>query len=131
MSDQNRGDQEKDPVVQSSLSKPLYISSILLVLSMVWGLYDEMYGIRPWKRYEARFEKLYTRFLKQQLGGEAPVERQIKSQTEYQRLDREMQAAEKRVYPQVAEIDQRVNNVLVPRVMALNEPFQEVRSHVG
>ena len=42
-------DQEKDPVVNSSLSKPLFISSALLVLSFVWGLYDEVYGTRPWK----------------------------------------------------------------------------------
>ena len=54
-------DQEKDPVVHSSLSRPLFIWSVLLVLSMVWGLYDEMYGIRPWKGYQARFQKLYTR----------------------------------------------------------------------
>jgi cytochrome c551/c552 len=98
---------------------------------MVWGLYDEMYGIRPWKGYEARFAKLYTRYVKQQMAGETTVERQIKAQPEYQRLDRAMQAAEKQVYAQVSEIDQRVNNVLVPRIMALNEPFQEVRSHIG
>ena len=131
MSEPNRNDQEKDPVVSSSLSTPLYIASILLVLSLVWSLYDEMYGIRPWKGYEARFEKLYSRFLKQQMGGEAAVERQIKSQPEYQRLDREMQAAEKAVFPQVAAIDHEVNSVLVPNVMAMNDPFQEVRSHIG
>ena len=62
-------DQEKDPVVHSSLSKPLFISSALLVLSMVWGLYDEMYGIRPWKGYQARFVKLYSRYLKAAAGG--------------------------------------------------------------
>src|SRR5690242_10167251 len=120
-----------DPVVNSSLSKPLYISAILLVLSMGWGLYDEMYGIRPWKGYEARFVKVYGRFLKQQMGGETAAEARIKGEPEYQRLDREMQAAEQRVRSQVGEIDQRVNNVLVPRIMALNEPFQEVRSHIG
>src|SRR5215469_11971158 len=128
MSDQ---DQDKDPVVHSSLSKPLYISSILLVLSLAWGLYDEMYGIRPWKGYEARFVKLYSTFLRQQMGGESAAERQIKSQPDYQRLDREAADAEKKVMPQLAQIDQRVNNVLVPRIMALNEPFQEVRSHIG
>jgi len=64
-------DQEKDPVVHSSLSKPLFISSALLVISMVWGLYDEMYGIRPWKGYQARFVKIYSRYLKTAAGGEA------------------------------------------------------------
>ena len=44
---------EKDPVVHSSLSKQLFIWSALLLLSMVWGLWDEMYGIRPWKGYQA------------------------------------------------------------------------------
>ena len=57
-------DPQKDPVVHSSLSKPLFISSALLVISMVWGLYDEAYGIRPWKGYQARFVKLYSRYLK-------------------------------------------------------------------
>ena len=61
---QHMSDQEKDPVVHSSLSRPLFIWSALLVLSLIWGLYDEMYGIRPWKGYQARFEKLYSRYLK-------------------------------------------------------------------
>ena len=51
-------DQEKDPVVHSSLSKPLFISSALLLLSFGWALYDEVYGTRPWKGYEARFAKV-------------------------------------------------------------------------
>ena len=72
-------DQDKDPVVHSSLSKPLFIWSALLVLSMAWGLYDEMYGIRPWKGYEARFEKLYSRYLATARVGEAATERQIKA----------------------------------------------------
>ena len=57
-------DQDKDPVVGSSLSKPLFIWSALLLLSLGWALYDEVYGIRPWKSYEARFAKLYTRYLR-------------------------------------------------------------------
>ena len=51
-------DQEKDPVVSSSLGKPLVISSVLLLLSLGWALYDEVWGIRPWKSYQAQFIKL-------------------------------------------------------------------------
>jgi len=123
-------DQEKDPVVSSSLSKPLFIWSALLVLSMAWGLYDELYGIRPWKSYEARFEKLYSRYVKDHLGPEADVERAIKAQPEYQRLDREMQAAERSVAPQVGKIKEEVDD-LTAKIQALNDPFQEVRGHVG
>ena len=124
-------DQEKDPVVHSSLSKPLFISSALLLLSLGWALYDEVYGTRPWKGYQARFEKVYSRFLKNTLPQETASEQKIKASPEYKDLDRQMQAAEKAVMPQVAEIDRKVNLELVPRALALNEPFQEVRGHVG
>jgi cytochrome c2 len=124
-------DQEKDPVVHSSLSKPLYISSALLVLSMVWGLYDEMYGIRPWKGYQARFQKLYSRYLATAAMGEGDVERQIKASPDYKQLDSAMQAAEKAAMPGATAIDKKINQELVPKILALNDPFQEVRGHIG
>jgi cytochrome c551/c552 len=124
-------DQDRDPVVHSSLSKQLFIWSILLVLSLAWGLWDEMYGIRPWKGYQAKFEKLYGRYLSTAKLGAAEVEKQIKSSSEYRRLDSEMQAAEKAAMPEASAIDKEVNQNLVPKILALNDPFQEVRSHIG
>ncbi|HUO27920.1 MAG TPA: hypothetical protein VMU80_01790 [Bryobacteraceae bacterium] len=124
-------DQEKDPVVHSSLSKPLFIASALLVLSFAWGLYDEIYGTRPWKGYEARFQKIYTAYLKNTLPQEAASEKRIKAAPAYQKLDSQMRAAEKSVAAQVGEIDRKVNQELVPRTLALNGPFQEVRGHIG
>jgi cytochrome c2 len=128
MSDPN---QEKDPVVSSSLSKQLFIWSSLLVLSLAWGLYDEMYGIRPWKSYEAKFEKAYARYLASARLGEGQFEQQIKASPEYRRLDTEMVAAEKAAMPAASAIDKQVNEDLVPKILALNDPFQEVRSHIG
>jgi cytochrome c1 len=124
-------DQEKDPVVHSSLSRPLFIWSAILVLAMIWGLYDEMYGIRPWKGYQARFEKLYSKYLENAKLGEGEIERQIKASPEYRRLDAQMQAAEKAAMPRAIAIDKEVNQELVPKILALNDPFQEVRSHIG
>jgi cytochrome c551/c552 len=124
-------DQEKDPVVHSSLSKPLFIWSAVLVLSMAWGLWDEMYGIRPWKGYQARFEKAYAKYLEQARVPEAQLEQQIKASPDYRRLDADMQAAEKAAMPAATEIDHKVNQDLVPKILALNDPFQEVRSHIG
>ncbi|MGA2194642.1 MAG: c-type cytochrome [Bryobacteraceae bacterium] len=124
-------DQEKDPVVHSSLSKALIIWSALLVLSMVWGLYDEVYGIRPWKGYQAKFEKLYHHYLATARLSEADREKLIRSQPEYRMLDRDTQAAEKAATPEASAIDTEVNGSLVPRILALNDPFQEVRSHIG
>src|SRR5579872_4454802 len=106
MSDQ---DQQKDPVVHSSLSKALFIWSALLVLSMAWGLWDELYGIRPWKTYEARFRKEYAKFLEDRRQPESQFERTIKATPEYRRMDADMQAAEKAALPRATEIDHKVN----------------------
>ena len=92
-------EQDKDPVVHSTLSKQLFIWSALLVLSMAWGLYDEMYGTRPWKTYEARFEKLYGKYLSNARLGEVAFEKQIRASADYQKLDRDMQSAEKAALP--------------------------------
>jgi len=128
MSDQ---DKDKDPVVSSSLSKSLFIWSALLVISLIWGLWDEMYGIRPWKKYEANFERLYGRYLASAKLGETANERQIKSQPAYRQLDSQMQAAEKAALPRATAIDKQVNEELVPKILALNDPFQVTRAHIG
>jgi hypothetical protein len=54
---------ENDPVVSQSLSSPLLIATVLLMLSLVWAVYDEIYGLRPWKEYEKRFVEKYSHFL--------------------------------------------------------------------
>jgi len=124
-------DQDKDPVVHSSLSKALAIWSALLALSLVWGLYDEVYGIRPWKGYQARFERLYRSYLSNARLSEADREKAIKAQPEYRALDRDTLAAEAAAMPAASAIDTEVNGYLVPNILALNDPFQEVRSHIG
>jgi cytochrome c551/c552 len=101
------------------------------MLSLIWGLYDEMYTIRPWKNYQARFVKEYSRYLKSASGGEAAFEASVKNSPEYKRMDADMQAAEKAATPGAKKIDDSINQTLVPKILALNDPFQEVRSHIG
>jgi len=62
---------DQDPVVSSSLSVPLLISALLLVLVLFWSLYDELYGQRPWKNYQEQFVKRYTSLIKKQLPTQA------------------------------------------------------------
>src|ERR1700693_4384233 len=101
-------EQDKDPVVASSLSKHLFIWSALLLLSLGWALWDEVYGIRPWKSYEAHFAKVYTKYLRSVRPRESGFEKQIKAAPEYQKLDRDMRAAEQSVIQKGAEIDRKV-----------------------
>jgi len=124
-------DQDRDPVVHSSLSGPLLVASILLVLSLAWALWDEVFGQRPWRWYQKRFVSAYSNYLRNVKSVEGATEQQIRASPEYQRLDREAREAEQRVLPQVRQIDQEINQVLTPRILALNEAFQVLRSEVG
>ncbi|MCS6954130.1 MAG: c-type cytochrome [Bryobacterales bacterium] len=124
-------DLDKDPIVDSSLSRPLLISSALLVLSLAWALYDEIYAMRPWKSYQKRFRETYATFLNNLIPNQAEMERRIKASPEYQALDRAMREAEQRVLADVRRIDEEINRKLTPQIMVLNEKFQELRMEIG
>ncbi|MGH9659311.1 MAG: c-type cytochrome, partial [Bryobacteraceae bacterium] len=122
---------EKDPVVHSSLSRPLVIWSLLMVLSLVWALYDEVYATRPWKRFQARFASAYGAFLRTQKPVEAGVEAKLRAEADFRKMEAEIQAAEKAVAAKIKAIDDEVNQLIVPRQLALNEKFQELRGEIG
>ncbi|MFN2597289.1 MAG: hypothetical protein ABR563_08905, partial [Pyrinomonadaceae bacterium] len=44
-----------DPIVSRSTSGVLLICALLLMASLGWALYDEVYGLRPWKGYQREF----------------------------------------------------------------------------
>jgi cytochrome c551/c552 len=124
-------EQDRDPVVHSSLSKPLYVFSALLLLSLAWALWDEVYGMRPWKGYQKRFLVLYSNFLKKATPTEAAFEQRIKNASQYKALEKKMLAARASVDKDAREIDQEINTVLTPQILALNESFQVLRSEIG
>lgn len=119
--------EEKDPVTSQSYSGIFLITSVLLVLSLFWALYDEVYGLRPWKNYQRRFVKAYTAYLKKLKPQERTAEEDIKQSAGYQQLDSAMKAAEKTAEPRVKEIDHKIL-LIDHRVSALTESFQTARS---
>ena len=56
--------QTDDPILGKSYSTAILISSFLLMLSLTWALYDEFFGLRPWRSYQLRFADAYSRYLK-------------------------------------------------------------------
>ena len=39
------------------------ISVFILMLTVAWSLYDEFYGLRPWRKYQAEFSSAYSNYL--------------------------------------------------------------------
>ena len=58
---------QDDPIVNQSLSGALLVGSLLLLASLTWALYDEFYGLRPWKHYQERFVTLYSACLMERI----------------------------------------------------------------
>ena len=89
----------KDPVVSQSLSLLLLVSSLLLLITLLWSLYDEAYSQRPWKSYQDRFVKQYIAFLRKTIPEQAEREKQIRGTTEFQKLEEQREETRKAVDP--------------------------------
>src|SRR5258706_4479257 len=122
---------EQDPVTSKSLSFPLVISALLLLLTLVWAMADEVYFLRPWKQYQARFARTYKAYLLKQEPVQGQSEETIRKSAQYQKLAAEIDEDRKASAADVARIGKELSTVVQPRLDALTPKFQEVRSHIA
>ena len=120
-----------DPVINSSLSVPLFASTLILMLTLVWAIYDELYSLRPWKDYQARFVTTYSAYLKQLKPKQAQLEQDVKGSEGYQELTAEIEAAEAQAAERIREIDRMVNQGVNPRMVAVRGAYQTLQGEIG
>jgi cytochrome c551/c552 len=118
-----------DPIVSRSTSGIVLVSVLLLTGSLVWALYDESYGQRPWKGIQREFVSRYTRYLKSIKANSGKSEEEIKSSPEYQALDEDAKAALEKVQPRIKEIDEQVPKIQA-QLDAVTDPFQNQRGRL-
>ena len=66
---------DRDPVVSSSLSSYLLIAALLLIVSLGWALFDEFFGLRPWKSDQRDFKQRYVAYLQKQIPRQKAAEK--------------------------------------------------------
>ncbi|MBI3940253.1 MAG: c-type cytochrome [Acidobacteria bacterium] len=120
----------EDPIVSRSLSVPILVSSLLLVLSLFWALYEEALGHRPWRTYQKQFIEVYAKHLEKMQPVQKKDEDQIRKSPEYQRLEQGVKAAEAAAAPRLAALDGDLA-AINRELEALTEPFQLARSEVS
>lgn len=121
---------EQDPVTSQSYSGLYLIASVLLIATLIWALYDEVYGLRPWKSTQRRFVKAYTAYLKKLKPKERNAEAAIKQTEGYQQLESALKAALSQADPKVKEMDHQIS-LIEARSLALTDIFQSARSQVS
>ncbi len=119
----------RDPIVSRSTSGIMLVCAILLTGSLAWALWDEAFGQRPWKGIQQQFVSRYTTYLKSIKPQAGKTEAEVKESAEYQTLDAEAKAAQDKVRPETAEIDQKVAQIQ-RQLDAVTDPFQNQRGRL-
>src|SRR5947208_2082076 len=120
---------DRDPVTSQSLSRLLLISALLLVAALGWALYDEFFGLRPWKNYQTDFVRRYTAFLRKQKPKQEAAEKAIKASPEYQALQQQLDSLQRSVQPQLHELDEQAA-LVDERLAVITLKYTDAHAHV-
>ncbi len=120
---------EPDPIADRSMSGALLISSLLLVVTLIWSLYDEVVGQRPWKAYQKDFVSKYGEYLDTARERQGKSEKEVASSPEYQDLNQAYKDAAAAAKDKTDPIDAQVK-IIDTKITAVTEPFQNARSYI-
>ncbi|HEX8092164.1 MAG TPA: hypothetical protein VF762_25175, partial [Blastocatellia bacterium] len=118
---------EEDPIADRSMSGPLLIFSLLLVITLLWSLYDEVLGQRPWKQYQKDFVSLYSDKLDEIRKPQATAQEQVEQAPEYKELYAKWKQAQGETSDRRKEIGDRVRQI-DRQIDDITPPFQDARS---
>ena len=121
---------DTDPVIAHSFATFFVIVSVLLMLTLVWALYGEFFGLRPWKSYQREFARRYHSFLVKQIPKQKAAEQTILQSAEYQQLDQQLKTLEDQVKDKTEEQDKQIA-ILDARFSALTDTFTTARAYVA
>ena len=102
-----------------------------MVLSLLWALYDETYGLRPWKDYQTRFVSLYSRHLTRIQPTQARAEQAVRQSSEYRKLSDAVTRSEELIAPRISDLDRDTNQIVGRRLSVITEPFAITRSEIA
>ena len=120
---------EDDPIVNSSLSVSIAVSSLLLMLTLVWALYDEVWGLRPWIDHQEQFVEVYRKALLKMRPERAEEEKRILSSEGYQELQQKVQQAETEVEQELGRIEDQ-ERAVDSDLVAITKTFTTERSRI-
>ena len=73
---------QDDPVVSKSYALHYAVAMLLLTASLLWALWDEAYGQRPWKSFQHAWKQRYSTFLNSAKSSSANSQKAIESDPE-------------------------------------------------
>src|SRR5512133_980998 len=103
---------------------------LLLAASLLWALWDEAYGQRPWKSYQHEWTQRYSAFLNTAKSGSADAQKAVEGDPEYQHLQQQYQSASDAAKPKRDAIQTQLND-LNANLLAVQSVFTDRRAYVN
>jgi len=120
----------QDPITTRSIASWLLVASLALIAVLGWSLYNEEFGLRPWRAYQAHFSQVYSKFLVKRLAERRAAQNTLAATPGYKQLQAVVTAAEKVAQPQDDAIEQQLALINRQR-SAILPSFRTYRSYVG
>jgi hypothetical protein len=119
-----------DPIISYSFTLPLLIASLLLIVTVAWSFWDEVYGLRPWRSYQSRFAAAYSKYLDKTVQNQKKEEDAVYSSAEYKKLTAQLDDLQKATKSQDDEITKQIA-LLDEQRAALGDAFKDARGKIG
>lgn len=121
---------EPDPIADRSMSVSILVWSLVLVATLLWSLYDEVFGQRPWKDYQNQFVEGYSAVLETRLSRARRSEREIRESPEYRELETRYEQISAERKPKVDDINAQLA-VVDRQLTDITETFQNERAWIA
>jgi cytochrome c551/c552 len=119
-----------DPIKSYSFALPLLIASMLLMITVAWSFWDEVYGLRPWRSYQSRFASAYSKYLEKAVQKQKKDENAVYSSAEYKALAAKVDELQKATKSQDEQIAKQIA-LLDEQRAALGDAFKDARGKIG
>src|SRR3974390_3058374 len=103
---------------------------VLLIASLLWALWDEDFGQRPWKAFQHEWKARYATFLKGQRTESHDLQKEIETSADYQKLKQDYDSTSQNAAPRIKEINEKLRN-LSAKILAVQNVFTDRRAFVG
>ncbi|HYP29509.1 MAG TPA: c-type cytochrome [Blastocatellia bacterium] len=119
-----------DPIADRSMSGPLVLFSLILIATLLWALFDEVFGQRPWKSYQSEFVDTYTEHLERIQPDQQKAEQQVRQSEKYVELDNAVKEEEAAARDELTDLNRQVA-LIDQEISDITEPFQNVRAWIA
>jgi len=121
---------ENDPIVTKSYAWHYMLATVILMATLLWALWDEAFGMRPWKAYQHVWKQRYTAFLKTARSKSAASQKEVEDSPDYQKLKQDLEQATQQATPRVRELQKQVGD-LSAKILAVQSVFTDRRAYVN